>query len=116
MNQGVGESHIFSAICTHAGFGASATLTLFALIRKAYLTHEWPIWWQIVVIYAQLISLVGVVLLFTETDVFSGMNIDPAFIANKFEEWMYTFAIIGWFVELALVTPVRTIDSWKIKM
>jgi len=114
LNQGVGEPHIFSTNFTYAGFGASAALMLFALIRKACLKHSWPKWWQIAVIYAQLIGLVGVALLFTETDVFSGMGIDPAFFANKFWEWMYTFAIIGWLVEVALVTPKWTKDSVNI--
>ncbi|MEX2684466.1 MAG: hypothetical protein Q6373_023040 [Candidatus Sigynarchaeota archaeon] len=111
LNHGVGKPHSFSTNFTYASFGASTVFMLPALILKSRLTRSWPRWWQILVIYAQLIGILGIALLFTETDVFSGAGIDPAFFANKFWDWMYTFAIIGWLVEIALVMPRWTKGS-----
>jgi hypothetical protein len=105
LNQGVGRLHIFSTDFTYGGFGASAVFILFASIRKAWLKHAWPKWWQIAVIYGQLIGLVGITLLFSESDVLSGLAIDPAFFEDKFWEWIYTFAVLGWIVETAIITP-----------
>jgi hypothetical protein len=44
-------------------------------------------------------------LIFTETGLFAGLGIDPAFFDDKFWEWFYTFAVMGWLIEIGFIIP-----------
>ncbi len=93
------EAHKWTTYIAFGGFGLSAILMLFALIRKAALKHAWPKWWHIVVIYVQAFALIGIALLG------EGLDLAPAIFTDKFNEWLYFFAVMGWIIEIPLITP-----------
>jgi hypothetical protein len=101
--QGVNyEGHRWTTILAFGGFGVSAILMLLAFIRKAALKHAWPKWWHIVVIYGQVFVVIGIVVLGGELDV------APAIFTDEFNEWVYLFVVMGWIIEIPLITPRDT--------
>lgn len=99
------DSHRWATDMAFGGLGGSAFFMLMAFIRKSWMTRSWPKWWHTFIVYAQILGIVGVALLFSETDLFTGLPIDPAFFQDKFWEWFYTFAVMGWLIEIGLIVP-----------
>jgi hypothetical protein len=97
--QGVSyDGHRWTTILAFGGFGVSAALMLLAFIRKSILKHAWPKWWHITIIYAQLFAVIGIGAAGGE------FNIAPAIFTDAFNEWVYLFALMGWIIEIPLIT------------
>ncbi len=106
-HQGVpGDGHSVVTYVAFGGFGACLFFALFVLLRKLALHHPWPKWWQVILLYGVVLGIAGTALLFTEgNELLQGFNINPAFLADKFWEWFYFFAVLVGLIGLYLITP-----------
>src|SRR5271157_82562 len=105
--QGVpGPWHAVATYLAFGGLGAGLTFAFFVFLRKLWLRQPWPKWWQIAILYGIILAIVGVATLFTNaTNLLQGLNVNPAFLEDRFWEWFYLFAVLIGIIGVYLIAP-----------
>ncbi len=105
--QGVpGPGHQIATYVAFGGFGACLVFVLFVLLRKMALRQSWPKPRYFIIVYGLTIAIAGIALLFSEgQEYLQGLGVDPAFLADKFSEWFFLFAVMIGLIGLYFLTP-----------
>lgn len=104
------DMHQITTYMAFGGFGACAFFCVFILIRKICLKHPWPSIRNFIILYASMLSILTIALLFEfYGDFFLGIGVDPAYLNDRFLEWLYFFTVLDWIIVVMLIVSDKPV-------
>jgi len=95
--------HRWTTILAFGGLGGAAFLHFLIWFILVLKNKPWPKWKYFIITYIQLFGILGLTLVFHgNEELVVRIGLDPKYAGDRFWEWFYMFAVMGWLIDTAL--------------